>query len=1648
MHTGLSPGERLAVLRKGSGRCHQPDNTRRRRQTATTSARAGQGLASMQLSGIIVFLVNHAKQTAAEKGEFFLSRKAENQIDWFNTVYTELTTPGGADTQEDLLQAFPPDARLASADPIKQLVVKFVEAARFIESQAPAEWFKNLLRVDKLNLHRIQVFVREVQRLRKEHTRVGGKGRVRSEKKEPSGASIVDTVASSQCFQGFPVATTYTLRWPKDSRNKVKLSQQVSQWYNHDIDAAGNNSLVEHEGVVISRYAYLKRDGLTIHLAVRSKQSLQKGQIFCSEFFTPDMLNSILHNSLCCSTQHNRAGRYMRHPCALELLPKQWGMTGETFSMRIGAFICPQQYGRYVTGCGRDNEANVQFVFTVDDQEANFGDWFSTHLHNYVERCADQVAFGEANEFAREQCTGKKPGNLQAMLSAPSRLGIAVKATKGIEAHEHIICFQPTSFYCGRDAPASDVPAISLRALDTKASLPSLCHCWGAGVGEETSTTDEEQKQAREEELTSLEEHLLAALKYREQDLQWRQGKIKDGKLASAQIPRMQSRFHLNVPAVLPGPKKWHTTFPLLQSSGVATDLFGKNLYEAKSSGVALDLFGVNLRQARESAGVARDKFGIFLHENKSSGLARDLFGRGVYEEQRSGVALDLFGVNVRQARESAGVARDKFGVFLGVYEEQRSGVALDLFGVNVRQARESAGVTRDKFGVFLYENKSSGLARDLFGRGVYEEQRSGVALDLFGMNVRQARESAGVARDKFGVFLHKNKSSGLAREFFGRGVYEEQRSGVAPDLSGVNLRQAREGLEQDSLNKSSGLEQDSVDSDVQEDLEQRSGMALDLFGVNLRQASESAGVARDIFGMFFYEHKSSGLARDCFGRGLYEEQRSGVALDLFGVYLQDCFGRGLYEEQRSGVALDLFGVYLQQARESTGVALDVFGVSIYDFKSSGVALDLWSVYLSEAKEAFKAVERAEQVRHRAEAKETLAFLQKEALKFTQEDCEVVLKKDQINSLVRAFTDLTDLLATSGKRRLGDQCPLPLSCGVETSRTLYLARSPVHGWGGFAADKLHQGECYAAEVVDNKRVREVYHYLDCLTLLPERTQYRWKCQAMVVLVDQASDKETLQRGLVVVPRSYVSYLNHTDKNKANAKIEIRINRTGMDFLLWARSVSPVPGLGKAQLGFSAVEQEACWFFWAVRSAGFVRRFETSHRTSYNTTPGHRQRQSPPKRQVSGTSTDLVIPGREAVGLLSEAPDGVQLFGKNYACKFCCVKPDGWPGPGHKNLNTGSCKGCLGHTVFAVALNEQLDNVSAFTTEDIPVGAAKRHRGIFFDGKLLKKPECKHKSYLILVGSRPVHRSDRLYVDGFDLISEYKQTQTNLLGVLWECPDKPQHGTWRKFLQLSGGKSIIFHLPKHLRYRGSAHLTNSSKGAIESVPNMTGKGLTPSELQPVESFDVAAEAFLCPYLQRSTGEGVAKMGMQLTWSYTPRYRANAAGEDRDRQTVTAPNRPSGECVIAGNAGKCIVMKKFWDICMASFIFFLTMVSSEIARMSAHRGGHPRVIQFSAAAGYNCLRQHKLEYFLFPGSLQQDQDQDTALVLSSIHGKEDEVLKQNIQAQLNALSESKATVTQKVLVYFLVLCMTSRGWSYIFQKLSSPSRSSSSSSSSLP
>lgn len=129
---------------------------------------------------------------------------------------------------------------------------------------------------------------------------------------------------------------------------------------------------------------------------------------------------------------------------------------------------------------------------------------------------------------------------------------------------------------------------------------------------------------------------------------------------------------------------------------------------------------------------------------------------------------------------------------------------------------------------------------------------------------------------------------------------------------------------------------------------------------------------------------------------------------------------------------------------------------------------------------------------------------------------------------------------------------------MDESQCLYLAASKIHGTGVFAAKRLHQGQCYAPELLRNETVRDVYHYLDCLTLFPERTNKKLKFNAIVVLVDTDFDRNSLQRGLAVVPRHYVSYLNHAKhKVAANAKIGIRINGRVMDFLPWIQSVCPL-----------------------------------------------------------------------------------------------------------------------------------------------------------------------------------------------------------------------------------------------------------------------------------------------------------------------------------------------------------------------------------------------------------------------------------------------------------------------------------------------------------
>eukprot|EP00808_Paulinella_micropora_P026575 g25638.t1 len=721
----------------------------------------------------------------------------------------------------------------------------------------------------------------------------------------------------------------------------------------------------------------------------------------------------------------------------------------------------------------------------------------------------------------------------------------------------------------------------------------------------------------------------------------------------------------------------------------------------------------------------------------------------------------------------------------------------------------------------------------------------------------------------------------------------------------------------------------DHCDLTSETDTESLRGVARKCLENQLHKASTVQATAAAI------TDSSSGVARKCLGNLLHQATAAAIS-DSSGGAARKCLGMLLYEANTDS---------------SSGVARKCLENLLHRANTSGVARKLLGNLLHCAEQE---QQRRRDEAHRRMMRAAIQELSKANEAVPGARLTFTLEAEQ----ARVVQAVLKSVCNPGKGMPGHPCSLPLymSRGLETSQDLYLASSKMHGPGIYAAKWLQRAQSYCPEVVDNETVRDVYHYLDCLNRFPERTGHKFKFSAIVVFVDSHMDKDTLQRGLAVVPRHYVSYLNHAPKDKANAKISIRINGDVIDFLPWAQRVCPevVESLAWDRPGPDSLQLRE-------RLVGF---------SGLSALRGLMQRAKPKIELVItalqdiGAGQELLIcygthdvteyQNLQSINIRDEAH--LRLIREQCVCHRKTVSSEDELLQNHMNRRMAARQRTLGSRtqlgtrtnsslhVFAVALNEQLDHFGAFTTEDIPVGAAKQHKGIFFDGKLRKKRECDHQSYLILVGSRRVNKLDCLYVDGFDLISEYKQTQTNLLGVLWKCPDKPQHGTWRKFLQLSGG----------------------NKGVIESVPNMTGKGLTPSELQPVESFDVAAEAFLCTYLQRSTGEGVANMGMQLTWSYTPRYRANAAGEDRDRQTV----------------------------------------SSEIARMSCHRGGHPRVIQSSAAAG-----QHKLEYFSFPGSLQQDQDQDTALVLFSIHVKEDEVLKQNIQAQLNALSESKATVIQK-------------------------------------
>eukprot|EP00808_Paulinella_micropora_P000846 g65503.t1 len=61
-------------------------------------------------------------------------------------------------------------------------------------------------------------------------------------------------------------------------------------------------------------------------------------------------------------------------------------------------------------------------------------------------------------------------------------------------------------------------------------------------------------------------------------------------------------------------------------------------------------------------------------------------------------------------------------------------------------------------------------------------------------------------------------------------------------------------------------------------------------------------------------------------------------------------------------------------------------------------------------------------------------------------------------------------------------------------------------------------------------------------------------------------------------------------------------------------------------------------------------------------------------------------GELPIGMLTHAPDRIQLWRPVPACGACLAQPRGWPTKGDPNLK-GDARGTLGHTVFAVAVDD-------------------------------------------------------------------------------------------------------------------------------------------------------------------------------------------------------------------------------------------------------------------------------------------------------------------------------------------------------------------------
>eukprot|EP00808_Paulinella_micropora_P020268 g28857.t1 len=193
-------------------------------------------------------------------------------------------------------------------------------------------------------------------------------------------------------------------------------------------------------------------------------------------------------------------------------------------------------------------------------------------------------------------------------------------------------------------------------------------------------------------------------------------------------------------------------------------------------------------------------------------------------------------------------------------------------------------------------------------------------------------------------------------------------------------------------------------------------------------------------------------------------------------------------------------------------------------------------------------------------------------------------------------------------------------------------------------------------------------------------------------------------------------------------------------------------------------------------------------------------------------------GEFAVGMLTHAPDHIQLWEPVPACDVCIVQPQGWPDKKTPDLK-GDARGTLGHTVFAVAVDTQYKNFGAFTT--IPISQNQRHRGMFFDGEVSYHPRgrgsSKHEQrsphdppmYAGVDAETPTSHWmpwDGFWrIDGRELLKRYKALQAEILGEVLAEHD----GSWERF-NARDGKSIVFHLPPGMRYKGSAQLVNSKQ----------------------------------------------------------------------------------------------------------------------------------------------------------------------------------------------------------------------------------------------